>query len=162
MAKLKNHVFVSFRMKEDDFIAAVPLDAMKTSELTSEVKLRRVAKIYAKGIRQIRVLVTHLELTKSRKIPLAASQIWDLGDKILSLVEAINEQNFEIDNLYEHLIRDLGRKKDWLKKAIIFRRNLPKQQLIPTNLNWSFCKDSPRKSAELILKGDVPKRRAKK
>ena len=162
MAKLNNHIFISFRVKEDDFIAAVPLDAMKRSELTSEVKLRRVAKIYSKGIREIRILLSNLELNKSRKEPLAASQIWDLGNKILSLVEAINGQNFEIDNLYEHLIRDLGRKKDWLKKSIIFRRNLPERQLIPPNLNWYSCKDSPRKSAELILKGDVPKHRAKK
>lgn len=162
MARLNNHIFISFRVKEDDFIAAVPLDTMRTNGLMTEEKLRRVAKIYAKSIREIRILLSNFELTKSRKIPLAASQIWDLGDKIFSLVESINQHNFVIDNLYEHLIRDLGRKKDWLKKSITFRRNLPERQLIPPNLNWSSCKDSPRKSAELILKGDVPKRRSKK
>lgn len=101
-------------------------------------------------------MLEQIESNKSQRVALSSSFMWDFGDKILSLVNSLNRKNFEIDNLYEHLIRDLDRKREWLEKVIIFRRSIPNRQLIPDDLKWSVCRDAPKKSAKLILKGGIP------
>jgi len=162
MTKFNKPLFVSFRLVDNNCIAAVPLDYIQKGIVTKDKELQVLARIYEDYITILREMLGKMESKKSKKIALPSSLMWDFGDKILALVNAINNKNFEIDNLYEHLIRDLGRKKDWLKKVIIFRRNLPERQLIPPDLNWSICRDAPKKSAELILNGKIPKRQPKK
>jgi len=155
MTKAKgNPIFVSFRMNGDDCVAAVPLREIQSGRILDENKLKEVANIYAKSIHDMKIILENLETTKSKKIPMLAVDIWDLGDKIVSLIETINKKGFTIDGVYDHLIRDLGRKKQWLKKIIIFRKNLPDRNMIPNDLKWSVCKDAPRYSAKLILKGE--------
>ena len=107
-------------------------------------------------------MLEQIESNKSQRVALSSSFMWDFGDKILSLVNSLNRKNFEIDNLYEHLIRDLDRKREWLEKVIIFRRSIPTRESIPHDLKWSVCRDAPKKSAELLLKGKIPKRQSKK
>lgn len=155
-------IFVSFGIMDNEFIAAIPLDHIKTGAITKESELKAVAKIYKNQIIAIKKIIENLESDKSKKITLTASKMWKLGDKIFELIEMIGKKNFEIDNLYEHLIIDLGRKKDWLKKAIIFRKNLPDEKLIPNGLKWHHCKDRPKISAEMILRGEKPIRKKDK
>jgi len=148
---------VSFHMKDGEYIAAVPLHYIRIGSITREKELKMIANLYRKKIKEIKKVIDYLEITKSSKKIFKAIDMWGLGDKILSLVEAVNKKHFIIDGLYDHLVRDLGRKKDWLRKAIIFRRNLPKKELIPLSLNWSLCKDAPRRSAEFISQGNFDK-----
>jgi len=162
MTKFNKSLFVSYRLIDNGCIAAVPLDYIQKGIVTKDKELQVLARIYKDYIFILREMLGKMELKKSKKIALPSLLMWDFGDKILALVNAINNKNFEIDNLYEHLIRDLGRKKGWLKKIIIFRRNLPERQLIPPDLNWATCKDAPKKSAELILNGKIPKPQSKK
>jgi hypothetical protein len=157
MVILESPILVSFHRKGDELIAAVPLDYIREGIVTKEDDLIKIVKIYEKKINELSKILNQIEVTKSKKIPLTALEMWVLGDKIMSLIEEIKKRNFEIDGLYDHLIRDLGRKKDWLKKVIIFRRHLPNKNLIPENLSWSTCKDIPRISAEQIMAGDTPR-----
>ncbi len=156
MKKYDEPLFVSFLMVDGECIAAVPLDYIQEGIITKGTDLKGIARIYKKKIIELNKMLKIIELNKSQKIALSSLLMWDFGDKILSLVDSINSKNFEIDNLYEHLIRDLGRKRMWLEKVIIFRRNLPNRQLIPHDLKWSVCRDAPKKSAKLILKGEIP------
>jgi len=162
MKKYDEPLFVSFRFVGDECIAAVPLEYIQQGIITKGTDLKGIARIYKKKIIELKNMLKIIELNKSQKIALSSLLMWDFGDKILSLVDSINSKNFEIDNLYEHLIRDLDRKRMWLEKVIIFRRNLPNRQLIPHDLKWSVCRDAPKKSAESILNGKTPKRRTKK
>ena len=156
MKKDDEPLFVSFRMIDDECIAAVPLDYIQEGIITKGTDLKGIAKIYKKKIFSLKKMLEQIEINKLQKVAVSSLFMWDFGDKILSLVDAINSKNFEIDNLYEHLIRDLDRKRGWLEKVIIFRRSIPTRQLIPDDLKWSVCRDAPKKSAKLILKGGIP------
>jgi len=156
MKKDDEPLFVSFRMIDDECIAAVPLAYIQEGVITRGTDLKGISRIYKKKIIELKNMLKQIELKKTQKIALPSLFMWDFGDKILSLVDAINSKKFEIDNLYEHLIRDLDRKRGWLEKVIIFRRSLPNRKLIPHDLKWSVCRDAPKKSAELILNGKNP------
>jgi hypothetical protein len=156
METANNLIFVSFKMIDDDYVAAVPLDSIQTGAISKESELKAVTKIYKKQIVVLKKILKDIESDKSKRIALTAVKMWILGDKILELIEMIGRKNFQIDNLYEHLTRDLDRKKDWLKKAIIFRKYLPDGQLIPPGLKWHHCKDMPKISAEMILRNELP------
>jgi len=67
--------------------------------------------------------------------------------------DALAELSLEIDDVYKHLVRDLGAKRKWLEKAIIFRRYLPTQDLIPQSLNWGRCEKGTRRVAERLRDG---------
>jgi hypothetical protein len=154
MKKTDDPIFVSFRMVDNDYVAAVPIDSIKTGQISKESELKAVTKIYQKQIIALKKIIEDIESDKSKKISITAAKMWKLGDIILELIEMIGEKNFEIDNLYEHLSRDLDRKKDWLSKAIIFRKYLPSEQLIPSGLKWRHCKDKPKISAEILLRNE--------
>lgn len=155
-------VFVSFHMIEGECIAAVSLGYVQEGRITEDTELRSLAEIYVNSISTLKNMVEEIEEFKSNKIALSPSHMWDIGDTIVSLVEGIDARGFQIDNLYDHLVRDIGRNRDWLNRVMIFRRHLPKRELIPSGLKWSACKRAPKRSAEMIERGVIPGRRSER
>ena len=98
MKKNDKPLFVSFRLEGDDCVAAVPLDYIQEGIITKATDLRGIEKVYKKKIIDLKNMLKQIELIKSNKVALSSLVMWDFGDKILSLVDAINSKNFEIDN----------------------------------------------------------------
>jgi hypothetical protein len=63
----------------------------------------------------------------------------------------LGEAALEIEDLYAHLVRDVGAKRKWLEKAIILRRYVPREDMIPADLNWGRIEKGTRRAAEKIF-----------
>jgi len=95
------------------------------------------------------------DMRQNRKV-IPARNVWEFGNSIFSLREDMERMSFCINGLYDHLSRELGVKKMWLKKVVIFRRYIPEKKFIPPSLPWGRCSSSPRKVAKAILNPEKP------
>jgi hypothetical protein len=143
-------IFISFKQLNDSYIAFLPMkDALSGDN--SDRKLNEAVLIYTRSIQRMKTMIQEINQCKAIHSPLPARKMWQFGDSVFKLTEKLGELCFQVDGLYEHLMRDLGLKRMWLEKVIIFRRYLPDQNVIPASLNWGRCRDSPRQAASKII-----------
>ena len=150
---MKDLIAVSFQPNDQEFIAHVSLESMILIEGNPEALLRRVSSKYSRAIQSMRKQLDEMNYIKKSRRVLPARKIWKFGDSIFSLKSDMEHMSFHINGLYDHLIRELGVKRMWLEKVIIFRRYIPNQKSIPRSLAWGKCSSSPRKTARAILNG---------
>jgi len=145
--------FVSFDPKQQGFVAFISLEGFLASEEDIEPVIHGAAVVYGCAISRMRSIVADINsLRRVRKLT-PARLIWRLGDEIFRLTENFTTAGLQMDKLYDHLERDLSVKRKWLEKVIIFRRHVPKINLIPEDLNWGRCEKGTRKAAERIVNG---------
>ena len=148
--------FVAFEPRNGQFIALLSVEGLLSSERDTEVLLRKATGLYERHLTTMRCRIVEIEdLRASRKLT-PARKIWQLGDDIFKLTDALAELSLELDDVYKHLERDLRAKRKWLEKVIIFRRYLPTQHLIPQSLNWGRCEKGTRRVAERLRNGLPP------
>jgi hypothetical protein len=152
----ENLAFVSFEPRDSKFVAFMSMQQVIFIERDSELVLREAAEVYGRLIRKMRSLVTEIRTHRVNHTLLPARTIWELGDIIFELKEELDRQSLQIDGLYEHLIRDLGVKRKWLEKVVIFRRYLPSKDLVPKSLNWGQFEKGTRHKAERLRRGILP------
>lgn len=145
--------FVSFKPSNGNFVAFTPVDELISSQNDLEILLKEGAKVYDNAIRSMRILVNEIDDYRSNHKLLPARKIWQLGDAIFGLIRDLERLSLQIDSVYAHLVRDLGVKRKWLEKVIIFRRYLPDQGSVPESLNWGRCEKGTRQVAEKLQKG---------
>jgi len=154
MGKEMTRSYVSFQPNGNQFIAFVSLDAVSAGDRDLEVVLRDAAACYGDHIWAMRVLIEEMRENRMRRMPIFARRMWVLGDQVLRLIEHLSLLGLELDGVYDHLSRDLGVKRKWLEKAVIFRRHIPVVDAIPESLKWGKCEKGTRKVAERIMKGE--------
>ena len=118
-----------------------------------ETILQEAARVYGQHVSEMRSLVTQLKSYRAQRKLTPARKIWEIGDLVFALRIGLARLSLELDDLYVHLARDLGVKRKWLEKVIIFRRYLPKEELIPESLNWGRCEKGTRRVAEKLRDG---------
>jgi hypothetical protein len=101
----------------------------------------------------MRIFIKEIQALRNNRKLLPAFKIWQLGNAIFELQHNLNKLFLQLDGLYDHLVRDLGVKRKWLEKVIIFRRYLPDENAIPQSLNWGRCEKGTRLVAEKLRKG---------
>jgi hypothetical protein len=69
---------------------------------------------------------------------------------VFKLRDDLAELRVQLDDLYAHLTRDVGPKRKWLEKAVILRRYVNAEDIIPPSLNWGRCKDGTKRIAEQL------------
>ena len=151
----KKLAFVSFQLFGDSYVASLALDRLDGLEGNWEVKLKQATSVYANAITDLRDAKAKLYTMHAEGKPVPAKEAWKLGDRVFSLVHRLSRLGLEVDGLYTHLCRDLGVKRMWLEKMIIFRSHIPKAALIPATLKWAQCRDAPKQSAYRILSGQL-------
>ena len=114
---------------------------------------KKAAGFYEHTIAAMCSLIAEMQTYKERREPIPARIMWKLGDSIFRLKNQLETLSLQLDGIYAHLIRDLGVKREWLEKVIIFRRYLLREDLIPQSLNWSRCYREIRRTAERLQKG---------
>jgi len=144
--------FISFEKKGEDFVGFLSIDSLSDSTLNQEKILQVAAKRYSSFIEQALTHIQSLNREKARSKIIKARHVWKLGDMILRLIRDLKRMGLEIDGLYEHLARDLEKKRMWLEKVIIFRNYVSKVSIIPRDSKWSEYSRAPRKSAKLLAK----------
>jgi len=148
--------FVSFERDDHTYRAYIAIDGFLSSNDDPESLITRASKLYTSHVFEMRVLVDAISACRHTRHPVAARKIWQLGNLIFRLVEELKQLSLQIDGIYGHLERDLGTKRKWLEKVVIFRRYIPQEAMIPEHLNWGKCEKGTRRVAEMIRKGRPP------
>ena len=149
----RNLAFVTMERRDNSFAAFLALEDLLLIVSDPEPTLQRAAELYEHAIVTMRSLIAEMQSYKAHRKPIPARIMWKLGDAIFQLKEELEALFLQLNGTYEHLARDLGVKREWLKKPVIFRRYLPKEDLIPESLSWRRCRDTVRKTAERLCKG---------
>ena len=147
--------FVSFEPSNEQFRAFLPMEELLLGDDDLEFKLKKALKVYQRSIVKMRNLVKEIQTFRDNRKLLPARKMWQLGDAIFELQHDLNKVSLQLDGLYDHLVRDLGVKRKWLEKVIIFRRYLPDENAIPQSLNWGCCEKGTRRAAEKLRKGYI-------
>lgn len=145
--------FVSFEPSDELFRAFLPMEELISGDDDPELRLKKAVQVYQRSIVKMRNLIQEIQNLRDNHKLLPARKVWHLGDAIFELQHELSKLSLQLDGLYDHLIRDLGVKRKWLEKVIIFRRYLPDENAIPQSLNWGRCEKGTRKAAEK-LRGD--------
>lgn len=142
--------FVSFEPSNGMFRGFLPIDELVSGHDDPELKLKKAVEVYERSIEKMRNLVKEIQNFRSNRKLLPARKVWELGDAIFGLQHDLSKLSLQLDGLYDHLVRDLGVKRKWLEKVIIFRRYLPDENAIPQSLNWGRCEKGTRQAAEKL------------
>jgi uncharacterized protein YjiS (DUF1127 family) len=143
--------FVSLTPFNGSFVASLSLADLLSISSAHQVALKKVEKTYNKWIKRMTLLLVKISHFRESRAFIPARTVWELGDAIFGLQRELQNTGVELDGLYDHLIRDLGVKRMWLKKVVIFRRYLPFVDLIPKVVNWGPCSKAPKSSALKLL-----------
>lgn len=145
--------FVSIQRHSHHFVASLAVSGLIDLEGDPELISKKAAKIYEQALRNMRSQLDAMDSHRTKHIPVPARIMWRLGDSVFRLRDEMSSLSLEIDDLYAHLVRDLNVKRKWLEKAIIFRRYIPTENLIPHSLNWGRFEKSTRRKAEKLAQG---------
>jgi hypothetical protein len=144
--------FVSFEPTDGEFVAFTSVEWILSGENDPEPVLRKAGELYGHSIVRMRRLLSQIQSVRADGRLMPARKMWELGQVIFDLKRRVEKLSLQISGLYDHLSRDLGVKREWLQKVIIFRRYLPDKALIPDGLNWGRCARTPRSAAETLGK----------
>jgi len=144
--------FVSFEWKEGKLRPLLSVKGFESIKGDPERILEGGERVYASFLKDARLLLKQTDAFRAKKTPIPARMIWRLGNSIFVLTSKLQSLGLQLDELYEHLERDLGVKRKWLEKVITFRRYLPDAELIPSSLNWGKCEKGTRRVAKLLKK----------
>lgn len=144
---------VLFEPRNGAFIGFMSIEGLISIEGDPELVLRKAAKLYEHSIVMMRSLIAEMDAFRASRKPVPARKIWQLGNVIFEMREELERLSLQLDGFYDHLVRDLGVKRKWLEKVIIFRRYVPEEELIPQSLNWGRCEKGTRKVAERLRDG---------
>ena len=145
--------FVWFEPHDGQFRAFLTMEDIITGREDPEVLLNQVAGLYEQAVKGMRSLVAEIQDMRTHRKLVPARKVWQVGDAIFILGKELEKFSLQVDGLYDHLVRDLGVKRKWLEKVVIFRRYLPEQEAIPDSLNWGRCEKGTRRIAEQIRGG---------
>jgi len=145
--------FISFELVDKRFRAYLSMEEFILSDKDPELTIRKATKIYENSIIEMHTFIKEIQDFRNSRKLLPAYKIWQLGNAIFELQGNLSKLYLQLDGLYNHLVRDLGVKRKWLEKVIIFRRYLPDEDAIPQSLNWGRCEKGTRRVAEKLRKG---------
>ena len=148
-------IAVSFAPEGQKFIAHFPLESLSLIGKHPEKVGEKMSSKYESAVRIMGKELKKMEDMKKKREIISARMMWRFGGKIFSLVDDMEKSSFYVNGLYDHLTRDLGVKKMWLEKVVMFRRHIPNQKFIPPSISWSKCYHSPRIAAKRILDGNI-------
>ena len=144
---------VVFEPREDGFIASAPLSHLGRMGARPDASLQEACRAYNRTLIVMQAVLDDIDQLKGQRIPIPARKMWELGDAVVNLGADLERDGLELDNLSEHLVRDLGINGKRMGTIITFRRHLPDQELIPESLGWSQCEKQARKVAEELKSG---------
>lgn len=139
---------VSLEPRGEGFIASISLAQLELLGDRPEERLQVACDAYGRTVGRMREVLADIELLKSRRTPIPARKMWELGDALVNLAALLEENFMEMAGLNDHLVRDLGINAKRMGTIVTFRRHLPNQEMIPEVLGWSQCEKQARKVAE--------------
>ena len=147
---------VALEPRDEGFVSSVPVAQLDRLGDKPEICLQNACDSYARAVASMREVLADIDQLKSKRIPIPARKMWELGDAVVTLGSELEAEFMEIDGLNDHLVRDLGINAKRMGTIVTFRRHLPDQELIPESLGWSQCEKQARKVAEQLKSAQQP------
>ena len=144
---------VALQPRGEAFVASIPLTQLELLGDRPDERLQVACDAYGRTVATIREVLADIEQLKSKRTPIPARKMWELGDAVVNLGAELEENSMEMQGLNDHLVRDLGINAKRMGTIVTFRRHLPEQEMIPETLGWSQCEKQARKVAQ-ELKAD--------
>lgn len=141
---------IALEPRDEGFVSSVPISQLARLGDKPEVSLRVACDAYGRAIGAMREVLGDIDQLKSKRIPIPARKMWELGDAVVTLGVELEDCSMELDSINEHLVRDLGINAKRMGTIVTFRRHLPEKELIPESLGWSQCEKQARKVAEKL------------
>lgn len=138
--------FIQFKPDVNTYKAFITLEAIN-GKTNPEILIKKAIFIYSKNIKNLRKIYIKMQEDRKQKKPIYAQDMWEIGNIVYRLKKELELLSLEIDGMYDHLTRDLGAKKKWLEKAIIFRRYIKDKNKILKPLRWGKFEKSTKKKA---------------
>lgn len=154
--KTQQLAFVAIEPTASGFRGSLAVDGLLSLPGDPEAVLRSAAAQYEHSVLTMRSLIAEMRERRAAGQPIPARLMWQMGNAIFDLKDQLARFSLQLDDTYAHLVRDLGVKRKWLEKAIIFRRYLLREELIPATLNWGRCEKGTRRAAERLRNGLLP------
>lgn len=145
--------FVSFEPRDGQFEAFMSMEGILSTESDPHPTLQEAAALYQRSVWKMCCLVGDIQARRAARQLVPARRIWQLGDAIFELRDELARLSLQVNDVYGHLVRDLGVKRKWLEKVVIFRRYVPVMDAVPETLNWGRCEKGTRRIAERLSKG---------
>ena len=146
-------IFISFEREGDVFRTVLFLKDYLLSVQNPEELKSRAVKVYSKALIRMDKIIKEIDDCRSFHPPIPARLTWKLGNAVFQLKESLEDLSLQIDDLYKHLVRDLGVKRKWIEKVIILRRYLPDQKMIPRMVTWGKLEKGTRRKAKQLSQG---------
>lgn len=144
--------FVSLEPVNGQFLARMPVDSLFAKDSDAESLAKEIALIYGQRISSMQCVVRDICALRAARLPVPAQSAWVLGDAIFALRRQLMDLSFEIDDIYAHLVRELGVKRKWLEKVVILRRYVQRIEYIPGNLTWGKLEHGTKRMALSLVK----------
>ena len=145
---MPNHASVALEPRGDEFVASISLSQLELLGDKPEERLQVACDAYGRTVSTMRDVLADIEQLKSKRTPIPARKMWELGNAVVTLGSELEESFMEMDGLNNHLVRDLGINAKRMGTIVTFRRHLPEQEMIPETLGWSQCEKQARKVAQ--------------
>ena len=145
--------FVSFEPTASGFQASLSLEEAFKNVRDPAALAQRAEEVYGMSIAKMLRLCHRLSLLRAEKRRTPALLIWELGDAIFELRRELGSTSLELDDVYAHLTRDLGVRRKWLEKVIIFRRYVRTREVVPVEATWGTFEKGTRRKAEQLQAG---------
>ena len=140
-----NKIGIIFHESDNKIIASLSLDDLEQAPPNISELLKEASNTYLNSIKNIKDIVTQSNILRSKKKNIPAALMWDFGDEIFKLIQKLENNNFEFQDFYKNLIRDLNVSGTTLERVVSFRRYLTNKKDIPEGLNWGDLKGAPKK-----------------
>ena len=139
---------VALQPRGEAFVASIPLTQLELLGDRPDERLQVACDAYGRTVATIREVLSDIEQLKSKRTPIPARKMWELGNAVVNLGAELEENSMEMQGLNDHLVRDLGINAKRMGTIVTFRRHLPEQEMIPETLGWSQCEKQARKVAQ--------------
>ena len=142
------HASVALEPRGEGFVASIPLAQLERLGDRPDERLKVACDAYGRTVGIMREVLADIEQLKSKRTPIPARKMWELGDAVVNLGVELEGNSLEMESLNDHLVRDLGINAKRMGTIVTFRRHLPVQEMVPESLGWSQCEKQARKVAE--------------
>ena len=100
--------FISFETTQQGIKASLSMQGMIDIDGDLEIVVNRAVDIYKDSLSEMKNLLQEREKFQEVRKRIPARLIWQIGDAVFRLNDNLSKNNFQIDNTYHHLVRDLG------------------------------------------------------
>jgi hypothetical protein len=145
--------FIAFEPRDGGFESFLSMEGLLSSDGDPELVLQEAARLYEAATGRMRSLLAEIEDHRAHRRLIPARKVWQLGNAVFGLTEELARLSLRLNGVYAHLVRDLGVKRKWLEKAVILRRYVQAEEIIPQSLSWGRLEKGTRRAAERLCNG---------